>query len=114
MKAVLSYTVLIEWGPHPSASCHGWMFRMLGKKPEPCPEDAWKLGPTIEACPKVAEILAREGELVLVFVQSPTLSQMVYVYTPGGGGIWRSKTTLLMGRLGKSLAVQSLFEVKTA
>lgn len=108
------YTALIRWGPYDGQQVHGWMFVAPGSEPEPCPEDAWALGPGIESVPMVAEILAREADLVLVMVEHPSNPRKIYVYTPSGGGDWRRKSDVLLGNLGAAIAVRTLLEARAA
>lgn len=86
------------------------MFRAPGLRPEPCPEEAWNLGPLLDCVPRVAQILAREGSLVLVVVENPRNPRWVYIHTPSGGGNWRQRGGSLMVNSGIALAVSTLLD----
>lgn len=108
------YVALVQWRRYAAQETDGWMFRAPGHHPEPCPEDAWGLGPVLESVPKVAEILARKGGLAFVIVENPRNPRMVYMYTRRGGGHWQDRSIVLASGLGASTAVRSLLEAQAA
>ena len=114
MSADRPFTALVSWGRVTKHHPDGWLFRIPGFDPEPCPEGAWELGPTLEVIPQVAEILAREAQLPVVMVEHPGNPKMVYVYTIRGGGHWQKKITVLTGGLGATTAVKTLLEAQAA
>ena len=114
MNACRPYTALVRWGRTDKDRPDGWLFEAPGRNPEPCPEAAWGLGPTLDVVPQVAEILAREGELTFVMVEHPGNPKMVYMYTARNGGHWQSKTVLLSGCMGASTAIKTLLEDQAA
>jgi len=88
VAAIVSYG---RWGSI-NTGVDGWLFRARNWEPEPCPEGAFDVGPLLDAVPSVAEIMAHEGALAMVFVEHPRNDTWVYVYTKRGGGEWRLRT----------------------
>lgn len=86
------FSAFVKWGRHKGLNTNGWLFQLPGYRPEPCPEDAWKLGPHPEYVPKVAEVLGREGGLILVMVEHPGNPNWVFVWTRSGGGHWQLRS----------------------